>query len=76
MILSAARTPITSFQGSLSSMSGPELGAVAVRAAVERSGVAIEDVDESILGNVVSAGAGQACCPMLSLPPNRMSGIS
>jgi len=48
------------FLGGLSPVGAPDLGAVAVRAAVERAGIAPEDVDEVILGNVVQAGAGQA----------------
>ncbi len=60
VILSAARTPVGRIQGSLSSLSAAELGAIAIRGAVERSGLnALEDIDEVILGNVVSAGLGQ-----------------
>jgi acetyl-CoA C-acetyltransferase len=55
-----ARTPIGRFLGGLSPLPAPELGAIAVRAAVERSGIDPADVDEVIMGNVVSAGAGQA----------------
>ena len=55
-----ARTPIGRFLGGLSSLSAPELGAIAVRAAVERSGIDPADVDEAIMGHVVTAGAGQA----------------
>ncbi len=55
-----ARTPIGRFLGGLSSFSAPELGAIAVRAAVDRSGIDVADVDEVIMGNVVGAGAGQA----------------
>jgi acetyl-CoA C-acetyltransferase len=55
-----ARTPIGKFLGGLSSLSAPELGAIAVRAAVERSGIDAADVDEVIMGHVVTAGAGQA----------------
>ena len=54
------RTPIGRFLGGLSPLSAPQLGAAAVRAAVERSGIDPADVDEVILGNVVSAGTGQA----------------
>jgi acetyl-CoA C-acetyltransferase len=61
VILSAARTPMGKFQGSLSSIPAPHLGAIAVRAAVERAGIQnLSDIDEVILGNVVSAGLGQA----------------
>jgi acetyl-CoA C-acetyltransferase len=60
VILGGARTPIGRFLGGLSPLSAPELGALAVRAALERSGVDVAEVDEVIMGNVVSAGAGQA----------------
>jgi acetyl-CoA C-acetyltransferase len=59
-ILSACRTPIGKFGGSLSSLSATDLGAIAVREAVARAGVNKSDVDEVILGNVLSAGIGQA----------------
>lgn len=55
-----ARTPIGRFLGGLSGFSAPELGAIAVRAAVERSGIDAAEVDEVIVGHVVTAGAGQA----------------
>lgn len=55
-----ARTPIGRFLGGLSGFSAPELGAIAVRAATDRSGIDVSDVDEVIMGNVVTAGAGQA----------------
>ena len=51
-----ARTPVGRFLGGLASLSAPELGARAVRAAVERSGIDGREVEEVILGNVVSAG--------------------
>jgi acetyl-CoA C-acetyltransferase len=60
VIVAAARTPIGKFLGSLASLSAPELGAVAIRAAVERSGVPAGDVQEVIMGNVVQGGVGQA----------------
>jgi acetyl-CoA C-acetyltransferase len=60
VVLSAVRTPSGNFQGSLSSFSAPQLGAIVVRAAVERAGIpAPADIDEVIMGNVVSAGLGQ-----------------
>jgi acetyl-CoA C-acetyltransferase len=59
-ILSAARTPIGSFQGSLASRPTVELGATVVKAAVMRSGIDPSDVQECIMGNVLSAGEGQA----------------
>lgn len=60
VILDGVRTPIGRFLGGLSPLAGPELGAVAVREAVTRSGVDAAEIDEVIMGNVVSAGAGQA----------------
>jgi len=60
VIVSAARTPMGGFQGALKFLAAHELGAAAIRAAVERSGVAPDDVDEVIMGNVLSAGLGQA----------------
>lgn len=59
-ILSAKRTPIGSFNGSLSSYTAPQLGAKAIAAAVEAAGVKPESVSEVVMGNVVSAGIGQA----------------
>lgn len=59
-ILSACRTPIGKFRGSLSWLPATELGAIAVREAVARSGVEPSEIDEVILGNVLSAGVGQA----------------
>src|ERR687896_2388591 len=59
-ILSAARTPIGKFGGGLSTVSATDLGATAIRAAVERAGIAPESVDEAIMGQVIQAGAGQA----------------
>ena len=59
-IVSAARTPIGSFQGTLASLAAPQLGAHAVRAALARGNVDVNAVDEVILGNVISAGLKQA----------------
>ncbi|MFN4769078.1 MAG: thiolase family protein [Candidatus Kapaibacterium sp.] len=59
-ILSAARTPIGAFMGTLSSFTAPQLGSVALKAALERSGLSASDVSEVILGNVLTAGVGQA----------------
>src|SRR5580698_2348687 len=59
VIISGCRTPVGKFQGSLSDFTAPQLGAVAVREAVKRSGVEVAKVDECIMGNVVSAGLGQ-----------------
>jgi acetyl-CoA C-acetyltransferase len=59
VIVSAVRTPVGKFQGSLAGMSATQLGALAVREAVKRAGIAPEQIDECIMGNVVSAGLGQ-----------------
>jgi len=67
VILSAARTPIGKFQGTLSSVPATQLGAIAVRAAVARAGINPVEIEEVIMGNVVQAGEGQA--------PARQSGI-
>lgn len=60
VIVSAARTPLGGFQGDLSSVAGPVLGAHALSAAVERAGLASDAVDEVFMGCVLSAGTGQA----------------
>ena len=67
VILSAARTPIGKFQGSLSGVAATKLGAIAIQAAVDRAGIDPKDIEEVIMGNVVQAGEGQA--------PARQSGI-
>jgi acetyl-CoA C-acetyltransferase len=59
VIVSAARTPVGSFNGALSSLPAHELGAIAIKAAAERAGVPVEEVEEVILGQVLQAGAGQ-----------------
>jgi acetyl-CoA C-acetyltransferase len=60
VILSARRTPVGAFQGALSTVTAPQLGAVAIKAALADSGLAASQVDEVILGCVLSAGIGQA----------------
>ncbi len=67
VILSAARTPIGKFQGSLSGLPATKLGSIAVKAAVERAGVDPAEIEELLMGNVVQAGEGQA--------PARQAGI-
>jgi len=67
VIVSAVRTPIGKFKGTLTPLSAPELGAVAIKAAVERPGVEPAAIDEVLMGNVVQAGQGQA--------PARQAGI-
>src|SRR5437762_10478590 len=60
VIVSAARTPIGKFLGGLSALQAPELGAIAVRAALQRAKISPDDVEEVILGNVIQGGVGQA----------------
>lgn len=60
VILSAARTAVGKFQGGLSSIPATKLGALAIKAAVERAGIYPQDVEEVLMGNVVQAGNGQA----------------
>ncbi len=60
VIVSAARTPIGSFNGTLAQIPATKLGSIAIEAALERAGVNKNDVDEVIMGNVLSAGEGQA----------------
>lgn len=67
VIVSAARTPMGAFQGDFSAVSANELGAVAIKAAVERAGIKPSDVQEIIMGNCLMAGQGQA--------PARQAGI-
>ncbi len=59
VIVSAARTPVGSFNGALASLPAHDLGSIAIKAAIERAGVAPADVDEVIMGQVLQAGAGQ-----------------
>jgi acetyl-CoA C-acetyltransferase len=59
VIVSAARTPVGSFNGALSSLPAHELGKIAIMAAVERAGIKASDVDEVIMGQVLQAGMGQ-----------------
>lgn len=58
VIVAATRTPIGSFQSSLSPLSASQLGGIAVESAVQQAGISKENVDEVIIGNVVSAGLG------------------
>jgi len=60
VIVSAARTPMGGFQGDFNSLTAPQLGAVAIKAAVERAGIKPEQVEEVVFGNVLQAGVGQA----------------
>jgi acetyl-CoA C-acetyltransferase len=67
VVLSAARTPVGSFLGKLSSLPAPALGSVAIRAALERGGVKPEEVEQVVFGNVLQAGQGQAPARQASL---------
>jgi acetyl-CoA C-acetyltransferase len=67
VIVSAARTPMGAFQGELKGFAAPELGAAAIRAAVERAKIKPEDVQEVIMGCVLPAGQGQAPARQASL---------
>ncbi|KWR88308.1 acetyl-CoA C-acetyltransferase [Cupriavidus sp. IDO] len=60
VIVSAARTPMAAFQGEFASVTAPQLGAAAIRAAVERAGLKPEQVEEVVFGCVLPAGQGQA----------------
>ncbi len=66
-IVSVARTPIGSFNGSLASLSALELGKVAIQKAMERAGVTGDQIDEVIMGNVLSANVGQAPARQVSI---------
>ncbi len=59
VIASAARTPVGAFNGDLASMAASELGAVAIRGSIERAGISGNDVNEVIMGQILTAGAGQ-----------------
>ncbi|MCB0756682.1 MAG: acetyl-CoA C-acetyltransferase, partial [Flavobacteriales bacterium] len=59
-IVSAVRTPMGSFNGKLASVPAPKLGAVAIKGALDQAGVEAKEVNEVFMGNVLSAGLGQA----------------
>jgi acetyl-CoA C-acetyltransferase len=67
VILSAARTPVGSFLGKLSTLPAPALGSVAIRGALERARVAPGEIEQVVMGNVLSAGIGQAPARQASL---------
>ena len=67
VIVGAARTPMGGFQGDFAPLSASDLGAVAIRAAIERAGIKAADVQEVIMGNVLPAGQGQAPARQASL---------
>lgn len=60
VIVSSMRTPVGSFQGALSTLPGPQLGAIAIKAALAKANVSPNEVDECIMGEVLTAGVGQA----------------
>ncbi|MEC7820984.1 MAG: beta-ketoacyl synthase N-terminal-like domain-containing protein, partial [Candidatus Neomarinimicrobiota bacterium] len=60
VIVSAKRTPVGSFQGSLSSISASELGSIVIKSIIDETGIETDIIDEVIMGNVLSAGQGQA----------------
>ncbi|HKG90820.1 MAG TPA: acetyl-CoA C-acetyltransferase [Gemmatimonadaceae bacterium] len=79
VIVSAVRTPIGRFLGGLSSLSAPELGAIAIREAVARAGVPATEVQEVIMGHVVQGGNGQAPARQAALKaglPNTVSALT
>lgn len=67
VILAGARTPIGAFSGSLATFSGPQLGAIAIKEALHRAGVGPDDVDEVLMGSVLTGGVGQAPARQASL---------
>jgi acetyl-CoA C-acetyltransferase len=79
VILGSARTPQGKFLGALSSFTAAQLGQIAVRAAVERSGIDSSDINEVMIGNVVSAGVGQALPRQISIGagiPEHVGGVA
>src|SRR5712691_11770249 len=76
VIVSAARTPIGKFLGALAALTAPELGAIAVRAALQRAKVAPDDVEEVILGNVIQGGVGQAPARQASIKAGIPASVS
>jgi acetyl-CoA C-acetyltransferase len=76
VIVSATRTPIGRFLGGLSPLSAPELGAIAIREAVRRAGVSLDDIDEVIMGNVIQGGVGQAPARQAALKAGIPSSVS
>ncbi|MFQ5534212.1 MAG: acetyl-CoA C-acyltransferase [Sphingomonadales bacterium] len=75
VITGMARTPMGGFQGDLSALSAPQLGAAAIRAALERAGIDGADVDETIMGCVLGAGLGQAPARQASLGAGLPRGV-
>jgi acetyl-CoA C-acetyltransferase len=76
VIVSAARTPIGKFLGGLSALQAPELGAVAIRAAIQRAKIDPAEVEEVILGNVIQGGVGQAPARQAAMKAGIPSSVS
>jgi len=76
VIVSAARTPMGGMMGSLSGLAAHELGAIAIKAAVERAGIAGDAVQEVIMGNVLQAGQGQAPARQAALGAGLPKGVA
>ena len=76
VIVGMARTPMGGFQGDLQNVTASELGAVAIRAALARAGLAGSDVDEVIMGNILSAGQGQAPARQASIGGGEATAIA
>src|SRR5690348_11295342 len=76
VIVSAARTPIGKFLGALSPLTAPELGAAAIRSAVERARVPTVEIDEVIMVNVLQGGVGQALARQAALKAGLPASIS
>src|SRR5260370_8439159 len=75
VILAARRTPVGAFQGAFATVTAPQLGSVAIKAALADSGVAASQIDEVILGCVLSAGIGQAPARQAALGGGIPAGI-
>src|SRR5260221_14167613 len=74
VIVGCARTTMGAFQGDFKNVEAPRLGAAAIKAAVERAGINCEEVQEVIMGNVLSAGQGQAPARQAALAAGRAPG--
>ncbi len=75
-ILSGARTPIGKFMGSLKDVPAPELGSIAIQGALEKNGISASEIDEVIMGNVISSGLGQAPARQAALGAGLPSSVS
>src|SRR5579863_9298774 len=75
VILAARRTPVGAFQGAFATMTAPQLGSVAIKAALADSGVAVSQIDEVIMGCVLPAGLGQAPARQAALGAGIPAGV-